>query len=448
MQIITNNKEKINLNRLPIYDKADMIKVYEARYKKKPANDNELLDGLNSDDIDNMNKRYSLVSFFTKKNYSKTSNSFYLDDLTNHKIYMQGGCTDGVNLYYIFYQKESGSVCEKSAIIKVHCGGIKKSNGDGKIYRYYVDKNEIRFNKFKSSISSGFLNMAHHANDVVYIPDLPVLVNGKVVKKPYLLVCGSFSFYLIDPNTLEVVNNNLIYLKGMFNLAGDNPITHEVNFSKSPKEALYVNLKDYSDDDKTAYLSYSVAGVTYNRQDHVLILNYNYINETITDDPDYKCKFNISYKFEDDPEKMSSNMKFIGVKPVYYKNGKYVVYDHDASIVMYMEYTPLDYNGTCGIDTDNTRVFHCRANKVQSINRIYLFNPSYKNGLFDAYKLKKYYQVIGDDSFQFNEIENICYRKLSSGNYRFFIGFKGYKYKSNEMKYGTILYYDCTPSQL
>ena len=91
--------------------------------------------------------------------------------------------------------------------------------------------------------------MAHHANDVVYIPDLPVLVNGKVVKKPYLLVCGSFSFYLIDPNTLEVVNNNLIYLKGMFNLAGDNPITAEVNFSKSPKEALYVNLKDYSDDD-------------------------------------------------------------------------------------------------------------------------------------------------------------------------------------------------------
>ena len=63
MQIITNNKEKIKLNRLPIYDKADMIKVYEARYKKKPASDNELLDGLNSDDIDNMNKRYSLVSF-------------------------------------------------------------------------------------------------------------------------------------------------------------------------------------------------------------------------------------------------------------------------------------------------------------------------------------------------------------------------------------------------
>ena len=47
MQIITNNKEKIKLNRLPIYDKADMIKVYEARYKKNPANDNELLDGLN-----------------------------------------------------------------------------------------------------------------------------------------------------------------------------------------------------------------------------------------------------------------------------------------------------------------------------------------------------------------------------------------------------------------
>ena len=67
MQIITNNKEKINLNRLPIYDKADMIKVYEARYKKKPANDNELLDGLNSDDIDNMNKRYSLVSFLQRK---------------------------------------------------------------------------------------------------------------------------------------------------------------------------------------------------------------------------------------------------------------------------------------------------------------------------------------------------------------------------------------------
>lgn len=51
MQIITNNKEKIKLNRLPIYDKADMIKVYEARYKKNPANDNELLDGLNSCDF-------------------------------------------------------------------------------------------------------------------------------------------------------------------------------------------------------------------------------------------------------------------------------------------------------------------------------------------------------------------------------------------------------------
>lgn len=453
MQIITNNKEKINLNRLPIYDKADMIKVYEARYKKKPANDNELLDGLNSDDIDNMNKRYSLVSFFTKKNYSKTSNSFYLDDLTNHKIYMQGGCTDGVNLYYIFYQKESGSICEKSAIIKVHCGGIKKSNGDGKIYRYYVDKNEIRFNKFKSSISSGFLNMAHHANDVVYIPDLPVLVNGKVVKKPYLLVCGSFSFYLIDPNTLEVVNNNLIYLKGMLDLAGGDHIT-KLDFTLGIDAAYKKNITDMYDG-TNSYDRYKIVGLTYNSKNKILTLLYNYIYFDIKEykvkdkgvEPTVAGKFIITYKFEDNPNEMSSTNEYLKIKPVHYKNGKYIDYT-SGDLVQNLIYNPEGYYSLCGIDIDNTRVFHCRSNEKQSINRIYQFNPSYKNGLFDAYKLKKYYQVIGDDSFQFNEIENICYRILSSGNYRFFIGFKGYKYKSNEMKYGTILYYDCTPSQL
>lgn len=144
---------------------------------------------------------------------------------------------------------------------------------------------------------------------------------------------------------------------------------------------------------------------------------------------------------------MSSTNEYLKIKPVHYKNGKYIDYT-SGDLVQNLIYNPEGYYSLCGIDIDNTRVFHCRSNEKQSINRIYQFNPSYKNGLFDAYKLKKYYQVIGDDSFQFNEIENICYRILSSGNYRFFIGFKGYKYKSNEMKYGTILYYDCTPSQL
>lgn len=472
MQIITNNKEKIKLNRLPIYDKADMIKVYEARYKKKPASDNELLDGLNSDDIDNMNKRYSLVSFFnfSPKNYSKTSDSFYPIIDNNHNVYMQGGCTDGVNLYYLFLQKDNSKeiknaakqdivinhrIFDKSAIIKVHCGGIKKSNGDGKIYRYYVDKNEIKFNKFKNNIHDSFLSMAHHANDVVYIPDLPVLVNGKVVKKPYILVCGSFSFYLIDPNSLEVVNNNLIYLKGMLDLAGVDHIT-KLDFTLSRDAAYKKNITDMYNS-TNSYDRYKIVGLTYNSKNKILTLLYNYIDFDVKNckvgdkiDPTTTGQYIITYKFEDNPNEMTSTNEYLKIKPVYYKNGKYMeYYDYTSeALIQNLIYNPEGYYSLCGIDTDNTRVFHCRSNEKQSINRIYQFNPSYKNGLFDAYKLKKYYQVMGDDSFQFNEIENICYRILSSGNYRFFIGFKGYKYKSNEMKYGTILYYDCTPSQL
>lgn len=484
---MSTKRENIQVKRLEFYSKEEMLKLFYKRKGKYPDSEEEFLAGLIDTDFNTLKKHYSLIDFFnvSDKGYTQTSDNFYPKKNDYHKIYMQGGCTDNVNLYYLFNQKNNKNekkkaenkdeimnydVFDKSVIVKVRCGGVKKTSGDGKIYRYYVDKKDIKFIKFNSDIHYSFKEMALHGNDLVYIPDLPILKDGVVVKKPYIMVCGSFSFYLIDPKTLEVVNNNLIYLNGMLNLDGSDPIKI-LDFTKNRNNAYKANVDTETNKCNNYNDRYKTTGITYDRKNKIFAVCYNYISDNIEPyknsddkvDPIYVCKNVIFYRFEDDPTNMSSNNKFITIKPVYLKNGKYIDCNDKSVVVKKLKYNPVGYGNPCGIDTDSQRLFHCRAkygddkNRRFFENRIYLFSPKYIDGELNEYELERYFQIESEKNkegkllYDYLEIENICYRQLSNGKYRFFIGYKEYKdhSKGNETDvFGTVLYFDYDMSKL
>lgn len=293
----------------------------------------------------------------------------YIDDtrgILKYNIYMQGGCTDGINLYYILEQEvdsqnNDGSKYYKSVIIKVFCRQVFNTQKGTYDEIYYVNRNYVKPIKFSSGIHKDFIKMAHHGNDITYIPNLPIIENGVVIKKSFIMVCGSYSFFLIDPVFLEILENengNLIYLKGLYDYAGGNKIKN-INFKLCPEVNFENNLTDKSCESKPYIKLFKIVGLTYLKSKSIIVVNYDYTVD-YSDDAEYRGKYVNFYRFETTLDKMDSKNNYLSIIPVVYRNGEYVDCDISCEVES-LTFNPELYGSIGSIDTDDTRLFQVRS---------------------------------------------------------------------------------------
>jgi hypothetical protein len=471
MAVIPNNtdKSKIATRRLVIYDRNDMVSAYKNKYGSNPTSETELLQGLTISDFDEFTKHFSLIDFVkktdNKSTYNISSDYFYVEyknDKTKalvNPIYMQAGCTDGTNMYYILMQKDldENKYERRSVIIKVFCRQVKGNTENSKQTVYYVNRTYVKPITLPNNMHKDYYEKALHGNDMTYIPDLPIVENNTVKKAPYILVCGMYSFMLINPNNLEVLEDKLIHLNGLLDFSGSNPINKEkFNYQKSPESNYKSNFVN-PDPTQTYWKLYQVIGITYLKSYKVLSVNYNYM-ENLSEDAKNRGCYTIFYKFATSIEKMSSTNDFLQIIPVEYNSTEKDEYVDCNGICKpkNLSFTPDLYNSIGSLDTDNTRLFQvrscedCGTNSKFFNNRMYLFAPIYNEEKIYRYKLKEYLTIAsGTDSngnltYEYLEVENVAWKKVLDNTYKFFLGYKLYIDHTNNNKYvyGTIMHFD------